>query len=69
MSVMIMAADGSRRAAAGLGHRIGGMVAAVKREYCIRHEIRSLLERGDYLLRDIGLSRSDVERLVRGDAR
>jgi uncharacterized protein YjiS (DUF1127 family) len=44
---------------------IRGLIAAINRERKIRRSLNELSSWPDYMLRDIGLTRSDVERAVR----
>ena len=44
---------------------ISGLLAAINRERKVRRSMNELASRDDYMLRDIGLSRGDVERAVR----
>ena len=44
---------------------LGRVVAAVASEWRLRRQVAFLLEQNDYMLRDLGLCRSDVERIVR----
>ena len=66
MSVLGMAAKGQWRSLSpGAGHWLGRIVAAVTSEWRLRRQVAFLLEQNDYMLRDLGLCRSDVERIVR----
>ncbi len=66
MSASILAAGGSRRAASGLCRLFGRLGAALARELRLQRDIRFLMEQDDRMLHDLGLTRSDVERVVRG---
>ena len=66
MSVLGMAANGQwRRLPPRAGHWLGRIVAAVASEWRLRRQVAFLLEQNDYMLRDLGLCRSDVARVVR----
>ena len=45
---------------------IQSVTAAVAREIRIRRDTNYLMERSDHMLRDIGISRAEVMRAVRG---
>ena len=66
MSAMILAAGQGRRAAAGLRRFVHGIGTAIVREYRSRREISFLMEQDERTLHDLGLTRCDVERAVRG---
>ena len=66
MSVLGMAAKGQWRSLApGSGLWLGRIVAAIASEWHLRRQVAILLEQNDYMLRDLGLCRSDVARVVR----
>jgi uncharacterized protein YjiS (DUF1127 family) len=64
MTTMIAGARG--RAAIDLGWAVRGALAAVADYRRIRREIAYLLQQDERMLSDIGLSRWDVTRAVRG---
>lgn len=66
MSTLILAAGSRRLAAAGLARFARAVYAAIIREYRTRREISFLMEQDDRTLHDLGISRSEVERAVRG---
>lgn len=66
MSTMILAAGSRHRAAAGLRRFMRSLRMAIVREYRIRREISFLREQDERTLNDLGISRSEVERAVRG---
>ena len=66
MSVLGMAANGQWRSLSPrAGHWLGRIVAAVASEWRLRRQVAFLLEQNDHMLRDLGLCRSDVARVVR----
>jgi uncharacterized protein YjiS (DUF1127 family) len=66
MSTLILAAGSGRRATAGLARFALAVGTAIVREYRARREISFLMEQDDRTLHDLGISRSEVERAVRG---
>ena len=44
---------------------IRGLIAAIARELEVRRSMDQLASWDDYMLRDIGLTRGDIERMVR----
>jgi uncharacterized protein YjiS (DUF1127 family) len=44
---------------------VARLVAAVTREYDARCDARELKERDDFVLRDLGICRGEIERVVR----
>jgi uncharacterized protein YjiS (DUF1127 family) len=67
MSVMSMTTGVRRRMLAPrVGAWLGRVAAAVASEWRLRRQVAFLLEQDDRMLRDLGLSRSDVMRVVRG---
>lgn len=66
MSTLILAAGSRSRAAAGLARFVRAVGKAIVREYRTRREISFLMEQDDRTLHDLGISRSEVERAVRG---
>lgn len=45
---------------------LGGMIAAIARSYRRRRAVAHLSELNDHLLRDIGIERNDIRRVVDG---
>ena len=66
MSTMSTIAGARGWAAADLRAVIQSVTAAVAREIRIRRDTNYLMEQSDHMLRDIGLSRAEVMRAVRG---
>lgn len=66
MSTLILAAGSRSRTAAGLARFARAVGTAIVREYRARREISYLMEQDDRTLHDLGISRSEVERAVRG---
>jgi uncharacterized protein YjiS (DUF1127 family) len=55
----------ARAAATSLRRWLGAAIAAIALELRVRRDARRLLEAEPRLLRDLGIVRADVERLVR----
>ena len=66
MSAMLLAVGAMHRATASLGQIVRTVGAALGREYRTRRVISFLLEQDECTLRDLGIARSEVERVVRG---
>ena len=66
MSTMSTIAGARGWSAADLRAVIRSVTAAVAREIRIRRDTNYLMEQSDHMLRDIGLSRAEVMRAVRG---
>jgi uncharacterized protein YjiS (DUF1127 family) len=66
MSVVNMAAGLPRQGRAPrAGAWLGCLAAAIASEWRLRRQVAFLLEQDDRMLRDLGLCRSDVMRVVR----
>ena len=66
MNMMTTLASARGRAASDLGSAMRGVFAALANERRVRREIAYLMQQDERILSDIGLSRSDVTRAVRG---
>ena len=66
MAVVNMIAGARMRAAEDLGGAIRALARAVSREIRTRREVTYLMEQDEHMLRDIGLSRAEIMRAVRG---
>jgi uncharacterized protein YjiS (DUF1127 family) len=66
MAMMTTLVGARGRAAVDLGAVLRGVVAAVAREWRTRREVAFLMRQDERMLRDIGVSRSEIERAVRG---
>ena len=66
MNMMTMLASARGRAASDLGSAMRGVFAALAKERRVRRQIAFLMQQDERILSDIGLSRSDVTRAVRG---
>ena len=65
MSELSMAAKGQWRSLSPrAGHWLGRIVAAVASEWRLQRQVAFLLAQNDHMLRDLGLCRSDVARVV-----
>ena len=66
MNMMTTLASARGRAASDLGSAMRGVFAALANERRVRREIAHLMRQDEWILSDLGLSRSDVTRAVRG---
>ena len=66
MNMMTTLASARGRAASDLGSAMRGVFAALANERRVRREVAHLMRQDERMLRDIGLSRAEVMRAVRG---
>ena len=66
MPAMTLAVGAKHHGTTGLGQFIRSTGTALWREYRSRRAISFLLEQDERTLRDLGITRSEVERVVRG---